>query len=561
MVDYEFLDFDIKNEIKNIKKYIPHSMEDILNKCKIFLSNEEVYFIDEVEKINKFGFGQKRYLILTNKAIYNIKSSFFSNTLTLKRRISYNNIKGLTFEPDYKRIVIHGDNIEYDYYYEIQFVKKVVAYISAFYETENSKPLKLAPIQKDISLKSYVTTKEDKNQNQNFSKMNLELVEINLMPRYFNSYISSNPRKLKKDDNTLYNQKKIGREKVNNLFNLIQQDPSLLEKICIICLKDKDNQVIIDEEEKKNYLNIKNNYFNELIDYIRKDNCIGLKDFIKQKECKHFYHKLCINYSKKRCNNNYKCILCSYSYNKRNFYLFEYPTPRIYFHVHAYLNGIEKEDIKYITNEYFYKIYEESKHKYISYFPSYEKRKLVQRSIELRDKLQYSSEYIEYNGINFMEIPFDEESIEKYTKEYENCIERYNKKHKKKEYIVEDDDDNYYNNDYDEYDDYKPHYENNNNNNNNKRPHKLNYILMCGRCITNDGKKCFVCFKKRTIDNSKYFKEFSFLCHDTCLENRCFLCKSEKNLQKRCHHPICRNCYNNMGINIFRCKFCLKSFI
>ena len=113
MVDYDFYGFDLQKEIKNIKKYIPNSMKDILEKSKKLIK-EEVYFIDKVEKVNKFGIGQQRYLILTDKAIYNIKTGFFTNDLTIKRRIEYINLKGLTFEPSHKRLVIHGENNDYD---------------------------------------------------------------------------------------------------------------------------------------------------------------------------------------------------------------------------------------------------------------------------------------------------------------------------------------------------------------------------------------------------------------------------------------------------------------
>ena len=143
MVDYEFLDFNLNNEIKNLKKYFS-SISDIKGKYEKFLNeSEESYFGEKVEKVNKFGIGQQRYLILTNKALYNFKSGLFSNSVTLKRRIPYINLKGITFERFGERIVIHGENNEYDYYYKIPSLKKVVGYLATFYELETSKPLKM----------------------------------------------------------------------------------------------------------------------------------------------------------------------------------------------------------------------------------------------------------------------------------------------------------------------------------------------------------------------------------------------------------------------------------
>ena len=66
--------------------------------------------------------------------MYNFKTGLFGNSLTLKRRLLYNNILGIAFEPEYDRIVIHGKNSEYDHYYKIKNIKQVVAYIEALYE-------------------------------------------------------------------------------------------------------------------------------------------------------------------------------------------------------------------------------------------------------------------------------------------------------------------------------------------------------------------------------------------------------------------------------------------
>ena len=187
MIDYEFLDFNIKEEIKNVKKIIDGSIPNIKEISQNFTKEEEIFFAEEVEKINNFNFGQKRYLILTNKALYNYKKGFFSSSLTLKRRFPYTNILGITIESFYSRnIIIHGKDTEYDYYYKYFPVEKLVGYIAAFYELETSKPLKIVEVSKDIIFKEYVTTKDEKIKDPNFTKFNDNKALLNLLPIYFN---------------------------------------------------------------------------------------------------------------------------------------------------------------------------------------------------------------------------------------------------------------------------------------------------------------------------------------------------------------------------------------
>ena len=57
MIDYEFLDFNIKEEIKNVKKIIDGSIPNIKEISQNFTKEEEIFFAEEVEKINNFNFG------------------------------------------------------------------------------------------------------------------------------------------------------------------------------------------------------------------------------------------------------------------------------------------------------------------------------------------------------------------------------------------------------------------------------------------------------------------------------------------------------------------------
>ena len=263
MIDYEFLDFNIKEEIKNVKKIIDGSIPNIKEISQNFTKEEEIFFAKEVEKINNFNIGQKRYWILTNKALYNYKKGFFSSSLTLKRRFPYTNILGITFietsNSDY--IIIHGKDTEYDYYYKYYPVGKLVGYIAAFYELETSNPLKIVKIFKDISFKEYVTTKDEKIKDPNFTKFNDNKALLNLLPIYFNK-ITKKPRKLLKHEERVKACEKIAETKSYKMFDLIKINPSLLEKICVICLKDKDNneEINIDYTEFHNRAVVKGTY-------------------------------------------------------------------------------------------------------------------------------------------------------------------------------------------------------------------------------------------------------------------------------------------------------------
>ena len=61
---------------------------------------------------------QERNIVITNKAIYNLKkkSNFFPN-LALKRRIDISLIRGLSISKITDEFVIHGNDVEYDYDY------------------------------------------------------------------------------------------------------------------------------------------------------------------------------------------------------------------------------------------------------------------------------------------------------------------------------------------------------------------------------------------------------------------------------------------------------------
>ena len=147
MSQYDFLNFEKDKYIKtNITK------------------DEEIQFSDKITKINKSGWKQGRYLLITDKAIYNLKSK------TLKRRIEYKTVMGLTLAKQSEEFVIHCEDNDYDYHYIYSNRPLIVELISKNYEIMRNEELKLFEINVK-NLYDFVTTKKEKEKRQNYSRM------------------------------------------------------------------------------------------------------------------------------------------------------------------------------------------------------------------------------------------------------------------------------------------------------------------------------------------------------------------------------------------------------
>ena len=145
--EYDFLnftkDFTIKNNVTR---------------------EEEIQFSDTVQKINKNGWKQSRNLVLTDKAIYNLKKK------ELKRRIDYTKIIGITLSKQSDEFVIHCLELDYDYQFISQKKKTIVEIIAKNYELIKEEELKLFEINIK-NLNQFVTTKKEKEKQQSKSRM------------------------------------------------------------------------------------------------------------------------------------------------------------------------------------------------------------------------------------------------------------------------------------------------------------------------------------------------------------------------------------------------------
>lgn len=88
----------------------------------------------------------------------------------MKRRIDIKSVRGITVSKASEEFIIHGSDVEYDYYY-LSPRKMVIAEVIAIqYKKETGKDLILAESDQKV-LKNFVTSKKDKKNDPNFSAM------------------------------------------------------------------------------------------------------------------------------------------------------------------------------------------------------------------------------------------------------------------------------------------------------------------------------------------------------------------------------------------------------
>ena len=137
-----------------------HSEYDFLNLWedisikKNIIREEIIQFSDKINKINRFGFKQERNILLTDKALYNLKKT------SLSRRIDYKNIDCITVSKISDELAIHCKDIDYDYRIVSSRKKMIIEIISKFYKQINNKEIELFEVE-EKSLKEFATTIKD----------------------------------------------------------------------------------------------------------------------------------------------------------------------------------------------------------------------------------------------------------------------------------------------------------------------------------------------------------------------------------------------------------------
>ena len=128
------------------------------------IKGEKIYFTDYITKINHYGMSQERSIILTDKALYNMKKK------ELRRQIPYSLFRGITYSKLTFEFVVHGNDDEYDYEFISSSRDLIICLIAVFYQINNFKPLKICEVQ-EKSLKNFVTGKKEKKKDCSFSRM------------------------------------------------------------------------------------------------------------------------------------------------------------------------------------------------------------------------------------------------------------------------------------------------------------------------------------------------------------------------------------------------------
>ena len=133
------------------------------------LGGEKLYYCDSITKINHYGMSQERSIILNEKTLSNMKKR------TLRRKIPYNLIRGITYSKLTYEFVVHGNDDEYDYEYLSADRNLIICLIAIFYQNTVSKPLQICEVQ-EKSLKNYVTGKKEKKKDNSFSRMDTKFL-------------------------------------------------------------------------------------------------------------------------------------------------------------------------------------------------------------------------------------------------------------------------------------------------------------------------------------------------------------------------------------------------
>lgn len=132
-----------------------------------FLRDEVLIFSSRVIKINRYKMEQKRDLVITNKAIYNVKDKAFKRRIEIKTAI-----KGITCSSTSDELVIHCLDLDYDYHYKSNLLKLIVEIIVNIYQEGNKLQLPVCVLE-DKSLADMVTNKKEKQKDINFSRMSM----------------------------------------------------------------------------------------------------------------------------------------------------------------------------------------------------------------------------------------------------------------------------------------------------------------------------------------------------------------------------------------------------
>ena len=227
------------------------------------IQNETIYYSNKIPKINHFNIVQERSIILTKEGLYYMQKK------KLKRKMKYNEIKGITLNKINTEFIVHGIDGEYDNYFQSPDKNIICSLIAIFYKEQTHSNLKICQVP-EKSLKNFVTRKKEKKKEQAFSKMNDDYL-INTK-----SFIKENLRiekKLKQiskeylsdsdDEESKKNKIEILFNKIKEIKSVSLEDFQILKilgrgafgKVYLVQYKPGNNLFYAMKSIKKEYLN------------------------------------------------------------------------------------------------------------------------------------------------------------------------------------------------------------------------------------------------------------------------------------------------------------------
>ena len=175
--------------------------------------DEEIQFTDKINKKDNYFWAQERNIIITNKAIYNLKK------FQLKRRIDIKALIGITISKNSDEFVLHCKDLDYDYHFSSPRRKIILDILSNNYKAIFSQELKLFELP-EKNLKEYVTTKEEKEKQNTYTRMPKNANTLNIKDYLFGNQSKT---EINKNQSNIKQKHKFQNIKVNyNDFEIIK---------------------------------------------------------------------------------------------------------------------------------------------------------------------------------------------------------------------------------------------------------------------------------------------------------------------------------------------------